>query len=275
MRTEARQQAHEATQRLMHAAIAGAGARVASAGAGRTHSLPAMPRRSPIAGRATSAASSVVSSAESRPGSSGNWSGVHGRHRASPSSPLPESAAWLGEESMRTQAGRVSRRLELERSSSSPQLSRRPETGADGDSEVDHARMPSPTQQPDQLEYWVLREELRQVTSALARAQAIPEVVDTLDMPGLAALRSELIAAHNEALERIDDRRVALQAKQAAAREGPERGRCVVCWSRSADRVVLPCRHLCLCGNCLRACHVSCPICRGPVTDALEIFGVS
>mmetsp|Transcript_28515 Transcript_28515/g.81658 ORF Transcript_28515/g.81658 Transcript_28515/m.81658 type:complete len:234 (-) Transcript_28515:251-952(-) len=120
-----------------------------------------------------------------------------------------------------------------------------------------------------------LRKELRRATTSLARAVAAPEVVNSLDLPGLAALRTELVAAHTAALDRIDDRRVTLQARQASTQEGPERGRCVACWSRSADRVLLPCRHLCLCGACLRSCRSTCPICRGPVKDALEVFGVA
>mmetsp|Transcript_86111 Transcript_86111/g.266646 ORF Transcript_86111/g.266646 Transcript_86111/m.266646 type:complete len:234 (-) Transcript_86111:35-736(-) len=132
-----------------------------------------------------------------------------------------------------------------------------------------------PAASPDTLDMWVLREELCRTSNALARAVAAPEVVSSLDLPGLAALRTELVAAHAAALERIDDRRVCLQARQASAQEGPERGRCVACWTRSADRVLLPCRHLCLCGACLRSCRTSCPICRAPVKDALEVFGAA
>mmetsp|Transcript_48282 Transcript_48282/g.151144 ORF Transcript_48282/g.151144 Transcript_48282/m.151144 type:complete len:228 (+) Transcript_48282:130-813(+) len=128
---------------------------------------------------------------------------------------------------------------------------------------------------PDTLDMWVLREELRLSSNALARAVAAPEVVSSLDLPGLAALRTELVAAHAAALERIDDRRVCLQARQASTQEGREQGRCVACWTRNADRVLLPCRHLCLCGACLRSCRTSCPICRAPVKDALEVFGAA
>lgn len=128
---------------------------------------------------------------------------------------------------------------------------------------------------PDRLDFWMLREELRKASAALARATASPEVVGNLDLPGLASLRAELVAAHSLALERIDDRRVTLQAQQAASQEGPERGRCIACWVRKADRVLLPCRHLCLCGSCLESCNASCPICRGVVADSMEIFGVT
>lgn len=125
----------------------------------------------------------------------------------------------------------------------------------------------------DSLDQLVLQEELRKKSELLARATAAPELVDTLDLPGLAKLRAELVAAHALALERVDDRRVALQARQAATREGPERGRCVACWFRNADRLLLPCRHLCLCGTCMPSCGGVCPICRAAVKDSIEVFG--
>eukprot|EP00927_Polykrikos_kofoidii_P068000 TRINITY_DN63413_c0_g1_i1.p1 TRINITY_DN63413_c0_g1~~TRINITY_DN63413_c0_g1_i1.p1 ORF type:complete len:328 (-),score=46.15 TRINITY_DN63413_c0_g1_i1:66-1049(-) len=128
---------------------------------------------------------------------------------------------------------------------------------------------------PDRLDFWILREEMRKLSTALARNTASPEAIDGLDLPGLAALRAELVASHTQALERIDDRRVTLQAQQAATQEGPERGRCIACWAKKADRVLLPCRHLCLCGSCLVACNSQCPICRGVVADSLEVFGVT
>eukprot|EP00928_Gymnodinium_smaydae_P054167 TRINITY_DN37986_c0_g1_i1.p1 TRINITY_DN37986_c0_g1~~TRINITY_DN37986_c0_g1_i1.p1 ORF type:complete len:476 (+),score=80.36 TRINITY_DN37986_c0_g1_i1:67-1494(+) len=127
----------------------------------------------------------------------------------------------------------------------------------------------------DPLDVWMLREESRQLALRLARATASPEVIATLDLPGLAALRAELIREHASALERIDDRRVKLQARQASSQEGPEPGRCVACWTKKADRVLLPCRHLCVCGDCLQSCQCKCPVCRGPVVDHLEVFGVT
>lgn len=130
-----------------------------------------------------------------------------------------------------------------------------------------------PTTPPDVLDQFIAREELRRATAALARATAAPEIVNALDLPGLAALRAELVRAHAAALERIDDRRVILHSEQVSTHEGPERGRCVACWSRNADRLLLPCRHLCLCGTCWRSCKSTCPICRGAVSNVIEVFG--
>lgn len=128
---------------------------------------------------------------------------------------------------------------------------------------------------PDHIDFWMLEKELSSAQQALARIKADPELVAKLDLPGLAALRAEIVAVHSEALERIDDRRVHLHAQQAALREGPESGRCVACWARKADRLLLPCRHLCVCGVCLSSCSSLCPICRATVADSIEVFGVS
>eukprot|EP00929_Paragymnodinium_shiwhaense_P104435 TRINITY_DN6886_c0_g1_i2.p1 TRINITY_DN6886_c0_g1~~TRINITY_DN6886_c0_g1_i2.p1 ORF type:complete len:370 (+),score=55.55 TRINITY_DN6886_c0_g1_i2:112-1221(+) len=128
---------------------------------------------------------------------------------------------------------------------------------------------------PDSLDFFQVKEELRQAHNRIARLAAAPEVLSTLDLPRLAALRSELVASHAEALERIDDRRVWLQAQQSKTQEGPERGRCVACWVRKADHLLLPCRHLCICGTCLDACKNQCPICRGTVSNSIEVYGVN
>jgi len=128
--------------------------------------------------------------------------------------------------------------------------------------------------QPDRLTLYMLQEQNKKLTSNLARLSAAPEVLADLDLPSLAALRAELIREHQAALERIDDRRVLLQARQARA-QGPDPGRCVACWVRKADRVLLPCRHLCVCGACLHACQSKCPVCRSPVTDHIEVFGTA
>jgi len=47
---------------------------------------------------------------------------------------------------------------------------------------------------------------------------------------------------------------------------------CVVCLERLKKIVLLPCRHLCLCGACAKAKAIDCPICRSPVASCLPIF---
>mmetsp|Transcript_98479 Transcript_98479/g.195334 ORF Transcript_98479/g.195334 Transcript_98479/m.195334 type:complete len:245 (-) Transcript_98479:64-798(-) len=133
----------------------------------------------------------------------------------------------------------------------------------------------APVNPPDALDTLLLQEDGQQAETSPTRLSATQEVINTLDLPGLAALRAELVASHTATLEKIDDRRIALLAQQSTAHEGPEHGRCVACWSRACNQVLLPCRHLCLCNICARSCRSTCPICRSTVSDMLEIFGVT
>jgi hypothetical protein len=51
-------------------------------------------------------------------------------------------------------------------------------------------------------------------------------------------------------------------------------GDCVICMSEPKDTTVLPCRHMCLCGDCAKRLRVQtnrCPICRTPVESLLQI----
>ena len=56
---------------------------------------------------------------------------------------------------------------------------------------------------------------------------------------------------------------------RAGARE------CVVCLDRIADRIALPCGHLCLCSRCsteVLSRTGSCPVCRGSVRRVQPVF---
>lgn len=49
---------------------------------------------------------------------------------------------------------------------------------------------------------------------------------------------------------------------------------CVICMSEERDTMLLPCRHLCLCGSCAQSLRYqahSCPICRCPFRAALNL----
>ncbi|KAG6437354.1 hypothetical protein SASPL_102268 [Salvia splendens] len=49
---------------------------------------------------------------------------------------------------------------------------------------------------------------------------------------------------------------------------------CVVCLSEPRDTTVLPCRHMCMCGECAKVLRFQanrCPICRQPIERLLEI----
>ncbi|KAJ4847256.1 putative E3 ubiquitin-protein ligase lul4 [Turnera subulata] len=49
---------------------------------------------------------------------------------------------------------------------------------------------------------------------------------------------------------------------------------CVICMTEPKDTAVLPCRHMCMCGECakeLRLQSNKCPICRQPIAELIEI----
>ena len=46
---------------------------------------------------------------------------------------------------------------------------------------------------------------------------------------------------------------------------------CVVCMDANKDTLLLPCMHLCVCGQCASALS-HCPICRGEVDDKKRVF---
>eukprot|EP00252_Welwitschia_mirabilis_P027934 TRINITY_DN982_c0_g1_i1.p1 TRINITY_DN982_c0_g1~~TRINITY_DN982_c0_g1_i1.p1 ORF type:complete len:369 (+),score=64.24 TRINITY_DN982_c0_g1_i1:315-1421(+) len=49
---------------------------------------------------------------------------------------------------------------------------------------------------------------------------------------------------------------------------------CVICMSEPRDTTVLPCRHMCMCGECAKLLRMQtnrCPICRRPVERLMEI----
>lgn len=61
------------------------------------------------------------------------------------------------------------------------------------------------------------------------------------------------------------------------ATQTPDQLLCVICLEAQRSQLVLPCRHLCMCGACanvlLRGEQTkTCPICRGPVWETLAVF---
>ncbi|XP_057956797.1 probable E3 ubiquitin-protein ligase LUL4 [Malania oleifera] len=49
---------------------------------------------------------------------------------------------------------------------------------------------------------------------------------------------------------------------------------CVICMTEPKDTAVLPCRHMCMCGECAKALRLqsnNCPICRQPIEELIEI----
>ena len=44
-----------------------------------------------------------------------------------------------------------------------------------------------------------------------------------------------------------------------------ESDKCVVCLTAKSDQVLLPCKHICTCSECLPHLNNKCPLCRGPI----------
>jgi hypothetical protein len=56
--------------------------------------------------------------------------------------------------------------------------------------------------------------------------------------------------------------------------EIPDGAECIICMCEPRNTTVLPCRHMCLCGECaeaLRKNQSTCPICRTKVESLLQI----
>ncbi len=66
----------------------------------------------------------------------------------------------------------------------------------------------------------------------------------------------------------------ALGGKRHSPFEVPDGAECIICMSEPRNTTVLPCRHMCLCGECaeaLRRNGSTCPICRTKVESLLQI----
>jgi len=119
-----------------------------------------------------------------------------------------------------------------------------------------------------------LNRELAETQRKLARACGEAHVVRELDLSGLSELRAEIVATYTAALDRIDDRRVELRC-QAEARKSEDSGLCVACLARTANALLQPCRHMCVCTVCAPQCGDACPLCRRNVQNFIEVVGVS
>ena len=48
---------------------------------------------------------------------------------------------------------------------------------------------------------------------------------------------------------------------------------CVVCQEAEKTTLLMPCRHLCLCGGCSARPEVAlCPLCRAPIADRIAVY---
>lgn len=48
---------------------------------------------------------------------------------------------------------------------------------------------------------------------------------------------------------------------------------CLICYEKTRNIIIKPCKHLCLCRTCFFQLHKKCcPICKGDIKDFVEIF---
>jgi hypothetical protein len=89
--------------------------------------------------------------------------------------------------------------------------------------------------------------------------------------PSIATLMGAAVAAGPAPLSPV----------QETSLDSQQRGVCVICVDAMANCVIKPCKHLCLCDECLEL-HVAnatrqghaakCPLCNGPVEDTDKLF---
>ncbi|XP_012837896.1 PREDICTED: probable E3 ubiquitin-protein ligase LUL4 [Erythranthe guttata] len=61
---------------------------------------------------------------------------------------------------------------------------------------------------------------------------------------------------------------------RASVSDAESENECIICFAEDKNTVVLPCRHMCMCGECakdLRLKSNKCPICRQPIQELMEI----
>ncbi|XP_039597441.1 cell growth regulator with RING finger domain protein 1 [Polypterus senegalus] len=87
----------------------------------------------------------------------------------------------------------------------------------------------------------------------------------------ISALNSELVSQDDE--EKKQEENEAEMAVIATIEEeshGTARRDCIVCQNASINRVLLPCRHTCLCDNCAERFY-QCPMCRAHVWESFAL----
>jgi hypothetical protein len=73
----------------------------------------------------------------------------------------------------------------------------------------------------------------------------------------------------------VDGSRVCSRASSQNSTGTRKLGRCTICGDADKNHVFIPCGHLCACKECSSQViqrHMSCPVCRGHVTEAIQVF---
>ena len=102
---------------------------------------------------------------------------------------------------------------------------------------------------------------------------AARELREALPSTGEALLK-ELEETAGDSLRSVRVRREELQkAEEEDRRREKERGLCCVCLVGERSTLLLPCRHLVLCGRCSKDSRMEdCPVCRCKIEDRMDVF---
>jgi hypothetical protein len=123
----------------------------------------------------------------------------------------------------------------------------------------------------------------------VAEAKGLIEQARAAEAERARVAAEEAAAAVVEAAERLQAEgelaALALRMQQVQARLGvppaaphldAEETMCVVCFDAPKDYLVLPCKHLCVCGECAEQLTKTrtpmCPVCRGPIRETMKVF---
>jgi hypothetical protein len=102
----------------------------------------------------------------------------------------------------------------------------------------------------------------------------------TRDEKRIAEMRREALVEVRRRLHRLEVRYEILIARLAVseqrARENARAAACVVCWEHPWDTLLLPCRHVHLCGACAARLPEPrrCPLCRAGIEKLVRLAGV-
>jgi len=73
------------------------------------------------------------------------------------------------------------------------------------------------------------------------------------------------------ALQRVRDKKEELERLEEET--GDEKGLCVICQDAPKTILLLPCRHLALCGPCSAMDALrQCPLCRSDIRETMQVF---
>lgn len=75
---------------------------------------------------------------------------------------------------------------------------------------------------------------------------------------------------HKHSLSKIKESKQMCQTKQTVTTE-VEQLQCLICITNEKDALIIPCKHLCVCKNCVQKLK-NCPICREVIITSIDVY---